>query len=240
MLSGLLGNSVIMAAIGVAMIALSVCAFRLRRSCGAVAWLVVLLGVALTFDNVAVALGRMIGFGDALYSINLPRFWIHALMTPLIVVAAAVLARRLGVRWGRSVLAAAALLVTAFVVMGIVELFLALELTPTTDGDAMRYANAAVAGPPLPALGTVLLLIATGVCLWRSAGSPWLCLGSLVMLVTAAAGTSIFWLGNFGELVLYASIVATMYQVAESGDPDAPAKGSFSVGAGYAASSVPR
>ena len=33
-------------------------------------------------------------------------------------------------------------------------------------------------------------------------------------MVTAAAGTSVLWLGNFGELVLYASIVATMFQVA--------------------------
>jgi hypothetical protein len=240
MLSEVMGNSSIMAAIGLGMIVLTVYAFRLRRSCGAVTWLVVVLGVALSFDNVAVAVGRIVGFGDALYAINLPRFWIHALMTPLIVVAAAVPARRLGVRWSRSVLVAGALLVTVFVIVGIVELFVALELTPTTDGDALRYSNAAVAGPPLPALGTVLLLIAAGVHLWRSAESPWLCLGSLVMLGTAAAGTSVFWLGNFGELVLYASIVATMSQVAEAGDPDPSASEAVLLDAGYETSSVPR
>ncbi|MCG7633015.1 hypothetical protein MHN80_11895 [Gordonia McavH-238-E] len=214
MLSELLGNSAIMAAIGLGMIALTACALHLRRSCGAVTWLVVLLGVALTFDNVAVAVGRMVGFGDVLHAINLPRFWIHGLMTPLIVVAAAILVWRLGVRWRRSVVVVGALLVAALVVVGIVELFVALDLTPETDGDALRYANAAAAGPPIPALGTVLLLIAIGVSAWRQARSCWLLIGSVTMLVTAAAGMSVLWLGNFGELVLYASIVAGMFQVA--------------------------
>ena len=90
----------------------------------------------------------------------------------------------------------------------------ALELTPATDGDALRYANAAAAGPPVPALGTVLILIAIGMTTWRQVRSLWLLLGSVTMLVTAAAGMSVLWLGNFGELVLYASIVATMFQVA--------------------------
>ena len=125
MLTGLMGNSAIMAAIGLGMIALTACAFRLRRSGGAVTWLVVLLGVALTFDNMAVAVGRFVGFGDLLYAINLPRFWIHGLMTPLIVVAAAVLAWRLGVRWSRPVVVVGAVLVAALVVVGIVECHLA-------------------------------------------------------------------------------------------------------------------
>ena len=214
MLTGLMGNSAIMAAIGLGMIALTACAFRLKRSGGAVTWLVGLLGVALTFDNVAVAVGRMVGFGDLLYAINLPRFWIHGLLTPLIVVAAVVLAWRLGVRWSRPVVVVGAVLVAALVVVGIVECFVALELTPATDGDALRYANAAAAGPPVPALGTVLILIAIGMTTWRQVRSLWLLLGSVTMLVTAAAGMSVLWLDNFGELVLYASIVATMFQVA--------------------------
>ena len=60
----------------------------------------------------------------------------------------------------------------------------------------------------------MLILIAIGMTAWRQVRSFWLLLGSVTMLVTAAAGTSVLWLGNFGELVLYASIVATMYQVA--------------------------
>lgn len=226
MLTELLGNSAIMAAIGLGMIALTACAVYLWRRCGAVALSVGLLGVALTFDNAAVAVGRVVGFGDVLLAINLPRFWIHGIMTPLIVVATAIVARRLGVRWSRSVVVVGAVLVTTLVVVGIVELFVALELTPATDGDALRYANAAAAGPPIPALGTVLLLIAIGVSAWRQTGSFWLLAGSVTMLVTAAAGMSVLWLGNVGELVLYASIVATMFQMAaiESrsavGDPD--------------------
>ena len=60
----------------------------------------------------------------------------------------------------------------------------------------------------------MLILIAIGMTAWRQVRSLWLLLGSVTMLFTAAAGTSILWLGNFGELVLYASIVATMFQVA--------------------------
>ncbi|MFE0751861.1 hypothetical protein [Gordonia sp. NPDC058843] len=225
MLTGLMGNSAIMAAIGLAMIALTAYALYLRRACGGVTWLVVLLGVALTFDNVAVAAGRWIGFGDVLYAINLPRFWVHGLMTPLIVVVAAMLAWRLGVRWSRPVLVVGTLLVIALVVVGIVELFVALELAPATNGDALRYANAAAAGPPIPALGTVLMLVAIGVSAWRQVRSFWLTVGSVTMLVTAAAGMSVLWLGNFGELVLYASIVATMYQVAANQDRPAASDG---------------
>ncbi len=208
-------TSVIMVAIGAAMLVVAAFAFRLTSRVGAVAILLGAISLGLAYDNIAVAAGRLVGYGDTLSAINLPRFWIHAIAMPLLIVVAGNLVGRLGVEQARTrnVTLGGWALVVMLMVIGFVEDVVRLDLEPEDAGDALRYVNAGFDGPPLPAIITVLAILVLGVMAFRYAGFPWLFVGALVMLIAAPIGSMLLWVGNLGELVLMLSMLVTMAAV---------------------------
>ncbi|WP_166388157.1 hypothetical protein [Catellatospora methionotrophica] len=208
--------SVLMASIAVCMLILSGLALRRRAAAGPAAVLVAVICAGLAYDSGAVAIGRLIGFGPALEAVNAPRYWIHALFTPLLIVAGAALAARLGVAAlaRQPVRIAGGVLVTALIALGVGSDIVGLRLEPREYADTLRYGNAATAGPPIPAIVTMLVLVMIGILVWRSARFPWLLLGAIAMFAAAGAGAAHFWLGNVGELLLQLAVVATVYRAA--------------------------
>jgi hypothetical protein len=156
--------------------------------------------IALCWDNAIVAAGATIGAGDLLMDLSIPRYVAHAVLTPLLIPIAF---HAVGLRLRLWMWALTAVLIAVGVYTEVFQLHLELR----EYGGTVRYANAA-AGPPIPAILTVLVMIGVGAMLWRREGLPWLCLGSLAMF--AAAGSGVFWLGNAGELVLIGSILLTV------------------------------
>src|SRR5699024_5006927 len=61
-----------------------------------------LIVAGLVYDNAVLATGRLIGEGPLLEALNLGRFWIHALVTPLLVVFAWHAITRTGAGWART------------------------------------------------------------------------------------------------------------------------------------------
>ncbi|WP_155371189.1 hypothetical protein [Catellatospora vulcania] len=212
--------SVLLSAIAVCLLILAVVAARTRGAAGPAAVLIAVICVGLAYDNGAVAIGRLLGFGPQLEAVNAPRYWIHALLTPLLVIAGAALAARLGVTLmtRRAVRLAGIALVAALVALGVAGDILALRLEQREYADTLRYVNAAAAGPPIPAILTILLVIAIGALTWRAARWPWLCLGAVAMFAAAAAGAAHFWIGNAGELALQLAVVATLARAAQHVD----------------------
>lgn len=208
--------SVLMAVICVCLLALAVVAARTRTPLGAV---LAVLTVGLAYDNGAVAVGALLGYGDALEAVNVPRYWIHALFTPVLIVVGALLARSLGVPVGRPALIGAGALTVALIAVGVVTEAMGLHLAPETYADALRYVHAEPGGPPLAAIATIVVLIVIGAFVWRRAGLPWLFAGGVAMFVAAGVGFAHFWISNLGELVLQTGIVATLVRAAR-GAPD--------------------
>lgn len=173
------------------------------------------IAYTLSFDNFAIALGALLGEGELLRAINVPRFVIHALFTPMLIIFACGAARRAGVRWTQSKGAHALFCIVATVLIAYgayVDIF-NLRLEPARFHDVLRYANEffVLRGPPLPAMLTVLILIAVGAALWFRARWSWLFVGAVIMLVAAgAAGSRAITLSNLGELFLSGAVVATM------------------------------
>ncbi|MEU7819384.1 hypothetical protein [Catellatospora sp. NPDC049133] len=214
--------SVLMASIAACMLILAGLAVRRRSTAGPAAILVAVICVGLAYDCAAVAAGRLLGFGPALEAVNAPRYWIHAVFTPLLVVAAAALAARLGVTWLRrkAVRIAGGVLVAALIALGVAADVVALRLEPKEYADTLRYVNAATAGPPIPAIVTMLVVVVIGALVWRTARFPWLCLGGIAMFAAAGAGAAHFWLGNAGELLLQLAVLATVLRTTRPA-PDA-------------------
>lgn len=210
----------VFALIGVAVLAVGAMAMRMRWRVGSVALAVALICAGMAYDNFAVAVGRFIGYGDVLMAINVPRYWIHALFVPMLILIAGVLVYRLGVRQigSRANVIAGSVLVAMLLLIGIITDIVRLDLKPEDTGDALRYVNEGASGPPVAAVVTVLALIVLGGMAWRYGYFKWLLVGALIMLVAAAAGTAVVWLGNLGELALMISLLATMAKVGDRED----------------------
>ncbi|MEV6969935.1 hypothetical protein AB0M47_32955 [Hamadaea sp. NPDC051192] len=200
-----------LAAVAAALLALAVFAVRRPDTPAAPRALIATLCVTVAYDDAVIAAGRAIGTGDTLLALNAARFWLHSLVTPLAVAAAAALAASLGV----AVLArtpgriAVGVVVTGLIALGMATEASRLDLRTQSEAGTLRYVSER-GGPPLAAIATVIAVIAIGAAVWRRAGIPWLLVGAVVMFAAAAAGATRFWIGNLGELVLQAAFVATL------------------------------
>jgi hypothetical protein len=164
---------------------------------------------SLIYDCWAIAAGRFLGEGPLLQAVSRPRFYTHALFTPLLIIFAFGLARRLGARWAgnRAFHAVICLFALALIVLGAREDILHLTFAPKTLGDSLRYANAAAKGPPMPAILVNVFFLLIGGWLWRKTKSAAFFLGSLFMFIIAPLTPKLPLLGNFGELGISFAII---------------------------------
>lgn len=174
--------------------------------------LVVVAG--LVYDNTVIASGRLIGDGPLLESLNMARFWIHAIVTPLLVVWAWHAARRSGVGWARTrtagVVAWAA--AAALVALEYFSVIRNADIEPQLEYGVLSYSNtAASGGPPLMVLFVAAALLAASVIVWKRQKWVWLFVGTVVMVAGSAVPLPVESgaVTNAFELVLLASIMAT-------------------------------
>ncbi|TYB51310.1 hypothetical protein FXF51_53535 [Nonomuraea sp. PA05] len=164
-------------------------------------WIPFVVAVGVAYDSAVVGAGALIGEGPALDALSLGRFAAHAVLTPLLIVHAAVLARR-------GLLVPAWVLAGALIVFDVVALA-DLRLEPRWWAGTLRLVSADPSGPPIAALVTTVALLAAGATLWARRRTPWLAAGAAVLLVSAGAAVAVPILGNAGEAVLIAALVVT-------------------------------
>ncbi|PSK89396.1 hypothetical protein CLV63_12632 [Murinocardiopsis flavida] len=174
------------------------------------AWLAAAVAAGLVYDNGVVALGSTLGEGDLLYALNVPRFVIHALVTPLLIVFAAGAARDHGLAWARprAVHAGFCLAATALIAYGVLAEVVGLSLVPGREGDALRY-SAAETAAPIPSIATVVVLLAVGLLLLVRSRSGWMAAGAALMFAAAAVPSAPLAVGNLGEVALIAGLAMT-------------------------------
>jgi hypothetical protein len=175
--------------------------------------LIVLL-VALIYDNTMLALGATIGEGELLEALSVPRFVTHVFLTPLLLVFAALSADRMGVPsyQKRSTLAFWSGVAVAAVIVGSFIDIIHLDLVPKVDDGILRYTHAEPV-PPIAIVMVIIGLIVIGVTMWRKAAWPWVLVGSVAMFAIAAVfpGTGV--ITNAGEAMLLGAMVATAREV---------------------------
>lgn len=174
---------------------------------------------SLVYDCWAIAVGRFFGEGPTLQWLSLPRFYTHALFTPLLIIFALGVARRVGAEWAGNRLfhAFVCLFALALIVLGVKEDMINLTLAPKTLGDSLRYTNAAAHGPPIPAILVNVFFLFIGGWLWYKTKSALFFLGSLFMFLIAPLTPKLPLLGNFGEVgISFAMIVGEKLAQKES------------------------
>jgi hypothetical protein len=182
----------------------SVGVYQSKRSSYALLLLIVLAGLA--YDVLVILLGRFIGAGDVLKTLNAGRYLVHGLATPAMIIFGFGILRNAGVQWAqsRTTHIVVCVVTTMLIALGVYEDVLALDLQTKTVMDTLRYTNeGGMKGPPIPAMLTIVFLIVAGISLWRNTGWWWLAAGSIFMLIAAGAGMGdMFYIGNLGEIVL--------------------------------------
>jgi hypothetical protein len=182
----------------------------------------------LVYDNLIISLGTTIGIGPLLQSLSWPRFAMHALLTPFMIIAVTQIAVAGGVRWAASPRwrVIAWLLVGAMIVYGAFEHLISLQTFPACFDGILRYTTNLApshfcyegqvpvtgAGPPIPSIIGNIITLAVGIALWRSHAWPWLAAGAVLMFAAAGVPISTFGMAasNGGEAILLTSFVLTI------------------------------
>jgi hypothetical protein len=192
--------------------------FQIRKRFTVYALLVLIVVYGLAYDNLSIAVGAVLPAGDLLRALNVPRYWIHALTTPTMIISAFGALRLTGSKFAQSKASHVVMcvLATLLIALSSYENIFNLTLAPEMAGGVTRYINTfdLVKGPPIPALGTIIVVLILGVVLWRNKKFPWLFVASLVEFAAAGA-TGLPLLQNLGEIAFAAGVVATQVFAAQ-------------------------
>ncbi|MBU6377974.1 MAG: hypothetical protein KJS95_05515 [Gammaproteobacteria bacterium] len=202
----------------IAQASLFVWALRLWRETRARALPVIIVPLFfLIWDNLRVAAGIVIGFGDTLYWLTWPVFWAHWLSGCWLIIASGSILRLAGFGFANSrAVMAAFCIVTAALVLHDLPLFWTRDIYPVCEFDLIRYSGSVteanrcfpdqplVKGEfPIAPVVTCFVVIGTGIALWVRRGFPWMAVGGIVMLLTAAIpALSRHRLDNLGEVFI--------------------------------------
>ena len=190
---------------------------QLRSHFNWYALLVLIVVYGLAYDNIVLASGAILGEGTTLKALNTPRFWIHALFTPAMIIAAFGALRMTGSNLGKNKTAhiVICIIATALIALGSYIDLIKLDLVYESENGIFKYVNQFVLmpGPPIPAVLTIIFALAFGVMMWRNIKWPWLFVGSLLMFI-AAPMASIPIFQNVGEIAFAAGLVTTQIRAA--------------------------
>jgi hypothetical protein len=175
--------------------------------------LLVILG--LVYDNAVIGLGATIGESAVLEALNAARFWLHAFLTPLLVLVAWHVLIGTGIRWARSawVAVVASAVTAALMIYEAIVGAVPIQLVVDREYGALSYNNEnAPAGPPIMVLVVALALLTAGTFAWVRTRWPWLTVVTAIMVAGSAVTLPLpsAAIVNAFELILLIGIVATI------------------------------
>lgn len=160
------------------------------RKLGKTASTVILLTVlGLIYDNLILAIGHLIGEGALLETLNYARFWIHALLTPTLILFSLFVLRDASIQFASRTWVTI-VFVVGWIAATVVEYFVelrGLELSVQESYGVLSYAasEASSGPPPMILIVLVFLLIASIVLVWKRKWW-WMLIGTVVMTIGSA------------------------------------------------------
>ena len=180
-----------------------------------------LLLLALALDNAILALAPALWESHSYVLMSTLRFWMHALLLPLLLVfAATLLAPSVARVKAQQLVFAAWLLAAAAITYGYVFDLANLELVVA---DVYPRLVATDSQPPFATIFVNMLILPVGVWLWRRRGWPWLFAGALTIFLVNGASAGSEWgfiAGNCVELLFASSLLATLWRFGPEVKPD--------------------
>ncbi len=192
-----------------------------------VALLLILPQFFLVWDNWRVAAGPLLGFGDVLYWLTWPSFWIHWFAGCWLIIASGGILRLAGIEFAKPRLVMALFcLVAVALMLHDLPYFWTKDIYPVCEYDLIRYGGSvkeatrcfpdqALTAPgdfPLAPVVTCFVVIGSGLVLWVRRGFPWMFLGGLLMLISATPPVAKYKLDNLGEFLIKGGAFWALWQ----------------------------
>ena len=173
---------------------------------------------ALIYDNAIYVLGTFIGEGTFLKTLNLLRFWFHALFTPTLILFSITSMGEAKIKWAQQswVLLIGVLYTIAAMIIEYTTELNGLVLQASEEYGALSYSSAEEAsGPPIMILMVLMGLLIAGIMLWWKANWPWIFIGTVIMTIGSAVSFDIGSnaITNTFELILLFTLVWTKKQL---------------------------
>ncbi|WNS75468.1 hypothetical protein RRV45_21805 [Bacillus sp. DTU_2020_1000418_1_SI_GHA_SEK_038] len=168
--------------------------------------------LALLYDNGILALGKYIGEGDLLRSLNLARYYLHALITPLLVLFAWYTLVKANIKWTKKSIVQwlAVLLTICLIIVEFVTVVRGISLVPAMKYGVLGYKNVGAGeGPPIMVIGVSIVLVITSIMIWIKQKWPWYFIGTLIMGLAPMIHLKTDALHNIAEFVLMLALLAT-------------------------------
>jgi hypothetical protein len=175
--------------------------------------LIVLVALGVAYDNLILSLGNVLGSGALLLGFSVPRFVLHQLVLPWLIVSAFEQAKVAGHGWAnRSASRGIILALTVVVIaLGVLTRLVPLELEPQIMDGVTRYIAVGTVGPPLVSIVSIGFVGIVGLSLWRKEGWSWEFLATVLVFV--GEGIPVEWvrrgLGSGLEVLFIAAMLAT-------------------------------
>jgi len=172
-----------------------------------------LVVLALVYDNAVLAIGNWIGEGELLKTMNLLRYWLHAFMTPLLVLYSVGTLRESGMEWAKKkpITLIAILYTLAAIVVEISLGLTNLQLHVRQEYDVLSYVPAESNGPPIMILLVTAAMLIASAILWKMTGWAAFFFGVVIMTIGSAIPFPVESnaITNLFELVLLTSLMWT-------------------------------
>ncbi|HZG69957.1 MAG TPA: hypothetical protein VEY51_00340 [Chondromyces sp.] len=146
-----------------------------------------LVTLGLIWDNGLLAAGRWIGEGELLEKLNLSRFWLHALFTPLLVLFGWHVTCRSGAKWAKkkSVCLLSFVLTVVLILYELFTVTIGIELTPEKRYGVLSYSQEGGTSPPVMVIIVSVILLISAITVFRKIKWVWMLVG--VILMTAGS-----------------------------------------------------
>ncbi|HYO42119.1 MAG TPA: hypothetical protein VES19_02870 [Candidatus Limnocylindrales bacterium] len=137
------------------------------------------------WDNLVLAIGGLVGEGDLLLALSVPRFALHQLALPWIIYAGWSMAEQAGHAWARRPGARAVAIAVSALVMaaGIATRLAGLTLEAEVLDGVLRYVAVGVKGPPVVSIVSIGVVGVIGLAFWRRGGWPWITLAAAAVFI---------------------------------------------------------
>ena len=185
-----------------------------KSGVGVLSNVLILVIVALIYDNGILGIGKWIGKGDLLENLNAARFWMHAIFTPLLILFSLDVLRRAGIEWSKKTAALLVATIYTFIafLVELITVLWGLSLKAEKSYGVLSYTSAnSPDGPPIMILLVTLALLISSILLWKRTGWYWMFVGVGLMLIGSMVNIPVESgaITNAFELILLASLVFT-------------------------------
>ncbi|TXT54369.1 MAG: conserved membrane protein of unknown function [Candidatus Thorarchaeota archaeon] len=196
---------------------------RKNKQTSLILMIVVMFG--LLYDTIVLSIGTLLGTGELLYNLNLGRYIVHALLTPLYIIVAYEQSIRFDINWfgipKKMLQVIFGVVMMVFIVIALTTHVIGVTLVPTTFDGVLRYIIDPTHGrvPPIAAILTIIVIMIIGfvVMLKTSPRWVWLFIGALVMFIGSAVPSSMFGtlIGSLAEFFLSITLLLTEKKLIE-------------------------